>query len=406
MVLLFAGVVINYVDRGNLSVAAVPLMHDLRVAPAGMGTLLSAFFWTYGLFQIPAGYLTDRFGLKRTYAAGFLVWSLASAVTGLAHSFGQVLALRLLLGIGESVAIPAGMSYIRRHFRPEEQGLPTGLFASGAMAGPALGAFLGASLLDGIGWRFLFILTGAGGCIWLLPWGSLVRTDGPLPDAAPGISAGSIPFGWASLFRRRVTWAVTLGVFCYQYGFYFCLTWMPAYLVMARGYSFLKMGRFTALPLLLMAAVSILSGRLSDRCASRFGRPLLIRKLFVSGGLLLATSLAGLLFVDSAAAVLACLLVAFTGIGIAGTNYWAMAQFLTPAPVIARVVGYINTVGNIAGICAPLLTGLLVGQAGNFRASLLCAGSALLLGSAVFLVGVREHDRESVRQCCPDNEVV
>ena len=402
--LLFAGVVINYIDRGNLSVAAVPLMRDLQVVPGGMGTLLSAFFWTYALFQIPAGYLTDRFGLKRMYAAGFLLWSVASALTGLAHSFHQVLALRLLLGLGEAVAIPAGMSYIRRNFRPEEQGLPTGLFASGAMAGPALGAFLGAFLLDRIGWRFLFVLTGVGGCVWLLPWASLVPEYAAGKPSTVEAPVGRVTFGWAALFRRRVTWAFTLGVFCYQYGFYFCLTWMPAYLVMARGYSFLKMGKFTALPLLLMAAVSILSGRLSDHFASRFGRPLLVRKLFVSGGLLLATSLAALLFVQSPAAVLASLLTAFTGIGFAGTNYWALAQFLTPAQIIARTVGYINTVGNIAGICAPLITGVLVGQSGNFQTSLLCVGGALLLGSAAFLFGIRERDRDSIRQAIPEKE--
>ena len=144
VVLLFAGVIIvsDYIDRGNLSVAAVPLMRDLRVAPGGMGTLLSAFFWTYALCQIPAGYLTDRFGMKRMYAAGFLTWSLASGpAIGFAHGFGEVLALRMLLGVGEAVAIPAGISYVRQHFRPSERGFPTALFGSGAMVGPASESF-------------------------------------------------------------------------------------------------------------------------------------------------------------------------------------------------------------------------------------------------------------------------
>src|SRR4051794_33323461 len=181
VVLLFVGVVINYIDRGNLSVAAVPLMRELRIAPGGMGALLSAFFSTYALCQIPAGYLTDRFGIKRIYAAGFLIWSLASAAIALAHSFGEVLALRMLLGVGEAVAIPAGMSYVRQRFRPGEQGFPTALFGSGAMVGPAIGAFLGAVLLEYVGWRPIFVLTGLGGCVWFLPWARFAPADANMP---------------------------------------------------------------------------------------------------------------------------------------------------------------------------------------------------------------------------------
>ena len=173
---------------------------------------------------------------------------------------------------------------------------------------------------------------------------------------------------------------------------------------MAHGFSFFNMGKFTALPLLVMAAVSMISGRLSDRCAARFGRPLLVRKLFVSGGLLLATCLSGLLVVRSPWGIMSVLITAFIGTGVAGTNYWALVQFLTPAPVIARVVGYINTIGNIAGVCAPLITGVLVGRTGNFQLSLLCAAGALLLGSAAFLFGVREGDWASIRRSVPDED--
>jgi MFS family permease len=396
VILLFAGVVINYIDRGNLSVVAVPLMRDLGIAPAGMGMLLSAFFWTYALCQIPAGYLTDRFGMKRMYAAGFLTWSLASAATGFPSGFGEVLALRMLLGVGEAVAIPAGMSYVRQRFRPEEQGFPTALFGSGAMVGPALGVFLGAFLLDRTGWRPIFVLTGIGGCLWFLPWARFAPKGRIATAGAPNRPAGSA-FPWRALFRLRLTWAMTLGVFCYQYGFYFCLTWLPSYLVMARGFSFLNMGKFTGLPLLAMAAVSMLSGRLSDAAIARHGRPLLVRKLFAGGGLLLATSLASLLLIESNAAVLCALVAAFIGIGFAGPNYWAIAQLVSPEPVIGRVVGYVNTIGNIAGVCAPLVTGFLVGSSGNFHASLLCAGGAMLIGSLMFLAGVRERDTDALR---------
>src|ERR1700686_3208341 len=100
--LLFFAILINYIDRGNLSIAAVPLMHDFGVSAGRMGSLLSAFFWTYALLQVPAGYMVDRFGLKWTYGAAFLLWSVASAAVGFANSFTQILLLRLLLGVGEA----------------------------------------------------------------------------------------------------------------------------------------------------------------------------------------------------------------------------------------------------------------------------------------------------------------
>ena len=144
-----------------------------------MGTLLSAFFWTYALFQIPAGYLTDRFGPEdaRTQPAFWCGrwlrrpsgWRSPSVRCWLPAAFGN------RRGCGHS----GRHDYIRRNFRPEEQGLPTGLFASGAMLGPALGAFLGAIMLDRVGWRWVFILTGMGGCLWLLPWAALVSPRRP-----------------------------------------------------------------------------------------------------------------------------------------------------------------------------------------------------------------------------------
>jgi hypothetical protein len=120
-------------------------------------------------------------------------------------------------------------------------------------------------------------------------------------------------------------------------------------------------------------------------------------KLFAGGGLLLTGSLSTVLVLESNVAVLGALVVAFIGIGFAGPNYWAIAQLVSPESVIGLVVGYVNTVGNIAGICAPLVTGILVGLSGNFRASLLCAASAMLLGSFLFLAGMRESDMDMLR---------
>src|SRR5581483_4220219 len=258
--LLFAAMLVNYVDRGNLSIAAVPLMREFGMSPAAMGALLSAFFWTYASLQVPAGYLVDRFGLKWTYAIAYLFWSSASAAMGLAGSFSQILALRVLLGIGESASQPASLAYIRQHFREQEQGLPTAIHVSGMTLGPAVGALLGASVLVSFGWRMLFVLTGLGALLWLVPWLLLAPGRSTAIRARPS-DVKTAPKPWKLLVTMPTFWGITVGAFFYSYYSYFCLTWLPSYLVMERGYSFLKMGAFTAMPYIGTVVVSFCSAR-------------------------------------------------------------------------------------------------------------------------------------------------
>src|SRR5258706_84459 len=168
--LLFFGILISYIDRGNLGLAAPRLMHEFSLSPASMGTLLSSFFWTYGAFQIPSGYLVDRFGIRVIYGFAFLIWSLASAGVGLARTPGEILVLRLVLGAAESVGPLASLAYIKRNFEEKRQGLPTAIYISGLTMGPAVGTLLGGALLQWQDWRGLFLLTGLAGCLWLPLW--------------------------------------------------------------------------------------------------------------------------------------------------------------------------------------------------------------------------------------------
>ena len=124
LALVFAGILISYVDRGNLSIAADSIMRDFKVQPALMGVLLSAFFWTYAAFQIPAGFIVDKFGIRAVYTCGFLLWSLASAGMALSRGPGDMLSLRIVLGLAESVGPLASLTFIRQNFQGPEQGLP------------------------------------------------------------------------------------------------------------------------------------------------------------------------------------------------------------------------------------------------------------------------------------------
>jgi MFS transporter, ACS family, D-galactonate transporter len=394
--LLFLAILINYVDRGNLSIAAVPLMRDFGISPAAMGALLSAFFWSYSLLQIPAGYAVDRFGLKGAYAGAFLLWSLASAAIGLAGSFRQILILRLLLGVGETVAHPASISFIRRNFSDEQQGLPTAIYLSGMQFGPAAGAFLGSAILVRTGWRLLFVLTGLVACAWLVPWIALAPREPTAKIEHPVTRAR--PLVWRALFATPLVPGILIGAFFYSYYWYYCLTWLPSYLVMTRGFSFLRMGVFTAVPLTAMAIVSITASRVADRLIARVGRAMLIRKIFVVMGFLLGSSILVLPLVASAPAVMAALLCSLSGIGVASANYWALTQTISPRAMIGRIIGCQNTIANLAGICAPMLTGLLVGRATRFELSNALAGLSLWVAAAAFLLLVRERDAQTLHQ--------
>jgi MFS family permease len=396
VLLLFVAVLVNYIDRSNLSIAAVPMMKDFGISPASMGTLLSAFFWTYSLMQIPGGYLVDRFDVKWVYAGAFLLWSLASASVGVAQTFRQVLLLRLVLGFAETVAHPASIGFIQRSFKGSEQGLPTSIYLAGMQLGPALGSFVGALVLQQRGWRWLFLITGFGACVWLVPWLALApgqRNHPPFPSPRqPGLSR----VFWRALFANSLAPALLVGAFFYTYYWYFCLTWLPSYLVIARRLSFLKMGTFTAIPLGGMAIVSIIAARVGDRLIARRGEALLIRKRFVVCGFLLGSSIVVLPLLGSNAAVLIVLMISLLGIGIASANYWALTQVIAPQGAIGRVIGCQNTVANAAGICAPLVTGLLVDRTGRFDWAIVAAGASLLVAAASFGFLVREKDAHEV----------
>jgi ACS family D-galactonate transporter-like MFS transporter len=395
VVLLSLGAVINYVDRGNLSLAVPSLMREFGISPAGVGVLLSAFFWTYGILQIPAGYIVDRLDLKRNYGAAFLVWSLSSAAIGLSHSFAQLLTLRIILGIAEAIAVPASLAYIKRSFAPQEQGWPTGIFTSGMILGPAIGSFIGGVLLQHHGWRFLFLSTGLGGCLWLLPWFYLAPSeDGEMADQR--VKPRQTAVRWTDLFKLKLTWVIAMGSFFYAYYWYFCLTWLPSYLVMARGFSSFRMGAFTATPFLIMGLVTPLAGRGADFWIAT-GRPaVLVRRAFICSGFGLGSTVIGVLLTKNSTALLVVLSLSFFGLGLASANFWAFTQTICPSSIIGTAIGFQNMVANLAGACAPILTGWLIGETNSFSLAIIIAGACLLSASATFGLFVSKSDTGAI----------
>ena len=394
LALVFFGILISYIDRGNLSIAAAALMRDFSLPPSSMGVLLSAFFWTYAAFQIPAGALVDRFGIRRTYAGAFLLWSLASASIALSRGMADVLVSRMLLGFGEAVGPIASLSFIRRNFAGADQGLPTAIYIAGQNFGPALGTLLGAQLLDSMGWRFLFAITGLGALVWLPFWWFMAPRDTATAHPAPQVDAPKPAIPWGLVLRSRTVWMMQLCIFLTSYYWYFVLTWVPTYLTSSRGFSTTEMGRVLSLPLFIMAIVNIIAGKSADRLASRSGRVFQVRVAFAVVGFAGSSSLLLLLALPGREWAMPVLLLAMCFTGVGNTNYWSMAQHAPPAYMVGRTIGFLNTISQIAGATAPLITGWILGPQKDFQVAIALAGAAPLLAAVCLLIaGPRGLDK-------------
>lgn len=380
MILLLVSVWINYIDRGNLSVAAPALTSELGLTPTQMGLLLSAFFWTYASSQVIAGWLVDRFKVVWVYGLGFLLWSVATCVTGLISGFPALFSLRLLLGLGESVAYPAYSRIIAANYAEDQRGVANSLIDAGSKAGPALGTLLGGLFMARFGWRVFFIAIGLASLAWLGPWFAWApreRTAGP--DAVqntPGIG---------EILRKRSAWGTFLGLFCANYTWYFLITWLPSYLVKERHLSMSRMALLGSLPFWSIAAGSLLGGWASDRWISRGATPNRVRKTFAVTGLLMVTLILPAAIVPDLRLSTALLVIACFCFGFFTSNLWAITQTLAGSAAAGKWTGMQNGVGNLAGVVAPWLTGFIVHKTGEFLLAFVAAAAVSVIGAMMFL---------------------
>ena len=361
LLLLGLSVFINYIDRANLSVAAPLLQDELRLSHAQLGILLSAFFWTYACMQLLAGWVVDRFEVKWVFAIGFLVWSLATAFTGALHAFAALVVVRVVLGIGESVAYPAYAKIFANHFAENQRGFANSIVGAGQSLGPALGILFGGSLVARFGWRPFFVVLGLVSLLWLPPWLRwMPRT------AATGARDMELGPSLSEIIGHRSSWGTWIGHFCSNYFLYFLLTWLPFYLVRERHFSVERMSKIGGATFFLAALSSPICGWLSDRWISAGATPTRVRKTFMGVGM----ACNGIFLVGCPAAsdVVLILLMLLTGasFGLVSSNLNAVTQTLAGPHAVGRWMGVQNFVANLAGAVAPALTGFLVGRTGKF----------------------------------------
>lgn len=384
--LLVVSVTINYIDRGNLSIAASRLSSELQLDPEKIGLLLSSFFWTYAAMQIVSGWLIDRFSVYWIFAGGFFIWSAATALTGLAGGFATIFALRLLLGVGESVSYPAYSKIIAQGFTEKHRGLANGLIDLGSKSGPALGLMIGGLVLSHYGWRALFIGVGLISMLWLIPWTWVARRAMRPSEDSVALSGLEVGPGMLEIAGQRSAWGTFLCLFCGNYVWYFLLTWLPWYLVRERHYSEAAMGRFGSLAFWAVGFASLISGWLSDRLVERGGSPTFVRKMFAAGGLAGAIVIIGVPLLENQNASLYVLIFACISFGCYSSHPWLISQTLAGPAAAGRWSGMQNAIGNLAGVIAPWLTGRIVRDTGHFVYAFVVVSVILGLGATSYIL--------------------
>lgn len=389
--LLALSVTINYVDRGALSVSAPYIARELALGPVQLGLLFSAFFWSYSGFQLLAGWLADRYEVKRLFGAGYVLWSLATASVGWIFRFDLLLGARMLLGVGESVAYPVYSRILSREFPEHRRGFANALLDAGSKLGPAAATLAGALLVDRFGWRMLFLCLGFGGLIWLLPWAAwMPSTETPTNEAPETHNSGYRP-GMIQIMRRRDAWGTCLGMFALGYVWYFLLSWLPSYLVAERGFSMRTVAVLGSLPFLAMAASSLLAGWLSDRWIASGASVTFVRKTFVTSGLLLCcVTLLPAAAVRQPKLCIILLIFSCSALGLFTSNVWAITQTLAGPAASGAWTGLQNAIGNLGGAVSPALTGMIVDWTGSYYLAFAAASAMLVVGAASYLTIVGE----------------
>ncbi len=386
LLLMVSSVGINYIDRTCLSTAGPLLTSDpeLGLSPAKLGLLLSSFFWTYSWVQLVSGWLVDRYGVRWVMAIGFLIWSLATAATGLVQSFGAFLCLRLLLGAGESVAYPCYSKIIAGNFAEHQRGLANSLIDAGTKFGPALGMLAGGILMEKYGWRPVFLVLGLGGLLWLPAWFKWM----PAGHAATQATESGGP-GYLEICSHRQAWATFIGHFSGNYLWYFLITWLPTYLVKGRGFSMSEMAYVGALAFCVTGTATIITGAVADWAIKRGATPTKVRKTCVIAGLGLATSMVSVTMVDGVMAAMGCLMFACVAYGVFASSHWAIPQTIAGPVAAGKWTGLQNCLANVAGVVAPAITGFVVERTGQFFWAFAVCSAVVLGGAAAyaFLLG-------------------
>jgi MFS transporter, ACS family, D-galactonate transporter len=403
------GVLVNYIDRGALSVASKPLHDELGLGPEQFGYLSSAFFVVYAFSQIPIGYILDRYGVTVVSRIAAFLWTIASACTALAPNFALIYTARLFLGLAEAPTFPANAKAVGYWFPRNERGLATSLFDAAAKLSNAVGVAFTAYLLVMFGWRGMFWSTAALSFVFFILFYVFYRNpseDKRLTHAEaeyirkgggePETPAGERPRGasLAYLLRQRKVWGLTIGFAAYGYLFAFLLTWLPTYLQNTFGVNILKAGGYVFLIWGVGTLTDlIVGGWLVDYLIKRGADANRVRKTVLIAGLVMGFAVIGAAYTKDINVAVAWITVAVAGISFHAPVGWSIPGLIAPTNSTGQVGGIMNFLNNIAGFFAPTITGIIVARTGSFNIALITAGLILVVGIFSYVVILGRIDK-------------
>ncbi|MCY0386215.1 MFS transporter [Robbsia sp. Bb-Pol-6] len=392
LALLATGVLISFVDRTSISsvLADTSFIRKFALTNVDRGWVNSAFFWSYGLLQVPMGWVADRYGVKWPYAVCFALWCAVTALMGMVTTLQSLIVMRLIVGVAEAIVIPASYRWIRNNFDESQHGFATGILAMGNKFGPALGAPIGAWFIVHYSWQAMFIATGLVGMMWLIPWLMLVRSD--FPSRAELVLANqrarSVTF--ASVLSSPVVWGGLITNFCYGYFTFYCMTWMPAYLVEQRGLSISKSGLFTFFSFAGIAVVAVVAGWAADRIIARGHDPARVRKAFTIAGFVGGCTVLLGAYAHSLNMALFWNVFSLSFLGLATANNLVLSRLtLIPRQAIGLVTGVQQLATSLAGGVAASLSGWLLHVSGSYDLPMIVILVFLVIGAAATAIMFR-----------------
>lgn len=400
-VLLGVGILINYFDRINISVAAPQLQKEFGLTPVEMGFLFSAFFWSYSLLQVPGGMVLDKFGVTRVGRWGAFLWSVASAITAISSGFGAIFGSRILLGIAEAPAFPASQKATGYWFPRQERSRSTAIFDSAAKFSNVIGVPLVAIVIVTFGWRWGFAITAALSLAYFVAYWAIYRDpsqDKKLTQAEHDyiVAGGASPEGVAQsgqsamlgyLLTTRKVWGLTVGFSAYGYSFYLFLTWLPGYLVQTLHMDILKSAGYATIPWIFATLSDLLiGGFLVDYLIKRGNDESVVRKSILVAGMLLGLAVFGAVFTTNPTWAIIWITLALTGLSAAAPIGSSLVSLIAPRGGTGTIGGIVNFSNNLMGIAAPIITGFIVGLTHSFAGAFLVAGVVLVVGIFFYVV--------------------
>jgi sugar phosphate permease len=392
---------ITYLDRVNISTAAPEISKEFGFDKITMGFIFSAFVWAYAMFQVPGGWLSDRFGARGVLAGVVTYWSIMTAATASAFSATSFIAVRFLFGVGEAGAFPGATRAMQLWYPQSERGLVQGVTHSASRFGAAIAPMIVVQIMSNFGWRPVFYVCGAVGLIWSLWWVLTYRNlpeDHGLVDRAEletirGLGANGVinpppvqkqtNVPWMTLISSPNMWAIMCAYFTYVYCLWIFLSWLPSYLIEARHFTLLKVGVFASLPLFAGVIGDTVGGVATDWLLKRTGSPRIARRTVAIVGLLgCAVCIVPAALTEDAYVAVYGLTASMFFLEFTIGPSWAVPMD-TGGKYSGTVSGMMNMAGNIGGALSPIVFGYLA-NGGNWQAPFIVAACLLVAGSAVW----------------------